>query len=127
MSYTKDQLLEQVTAELFALASGQTPNPDDTARIETRINATLAALAKTNAYYIPDSEEIDDAIFNALAEYLAQVCRPALLLPRDKAAERAAEDELRRIARMGTGTGQNLKVDPALMIHRRRSYFRIDT
>lgn len=123
MSYSKADLIEQTLAEVYALASGQTPNADDSARVEKRVDATLAALAKTNAYYIPDSDDIDDSIFNALVEYMAQVCRTSFNLPRDKQAELLAENELRRLARMGTGTGGPLRVDCALIPNRRRFYY----
>lgn len=124
MAYTKDELKEEVLGELFALGSGQAPSTEDAAWVEKRINSTFGALAKLNIIYLADADDIPDEAFNGLAAYMAEICGPKFGKPRNLAARQAAEDELRTIQRIGSGTGQPLRVDRALS-GRRRGYFRI--
>lgn len=125
MSQTKADLVREVLGELFSLASGQTPSAEDTAFVEQRIDPTLAALAARNVIYIADSDDIDDAKFDALVAYLTEICGPKFGRPRDAAAKAAAESELRTLQRIGKGTGQNLKTDPMLRTGARRWGYRI--
>ncbi|TCR65443.1 hypothetical protein [Bosea sp. BK604] len=118
MSQDKAALVREVLGELFSLASGQTPNADDTAWVEQRLDTTLAELARRNIIYIPDAESIEDAVFNALTAYLTEICGPKFGRPRDYGAKQAAEDELRTIQRIGRGTGAMLRVDKALLRRR---------
>ena len=120
MSQTKADLVREVLGELFSLASGQTPNADDTTWVEQRIDPTLAGLAKRNVVYIADSEDIADEVFNPLAAYLAEICGPKFGRPRNPVSQKMAEDELRTIQRIGKGTGQPLRVDVALRPRRFR-------
>lgn len=120
MAQDKAALVQEVLGELFSLASGQTPTTDDTAFVESRIDTTLAELAKRNVIYIPDPEAIEDEVFNALAAYMAQICGPKFGRARDFAAKQAAEDELRTIQRIGRGTGAMLTVDRAARVRRGR-------
>lgn len=122
MAYTRDDLKEEVIGELFALGSGQSPSVEDAAWVEKRIKSTFAALAQLNIIYLADADDIPDEAFNALAAYMAQICGPKFGRPRDHAAKKAAEDELRTIQRIGKGTGEPLKVDRALR-RPRRSYY----
>ncbi|SFJ54477.1 hypothetical protein SAMN05216304_109126 [Bosea sp. OK403] len=124
MSQTKADLVREVLGELFSLASGQVPSAEDTAFVEQRIDPTLAALAKRNVIYIPDAEEIEDEVFDALVAYLAQICGPKFGRSRDLAAKQMAEDELRTVQRIGSGTGRMLRIDRALVSRRHyRSIF----
>ena len=124
MSQTKADLVREVLGELFSLASGQTPSAEDTTWVEQRIDPTLAALAARNVIYIADSDDIDDAKFDALVAYLTEICGPKFGRPRDLAAKRAAESELRTLQRIGKGTGQNLKTDLMLRAGIRRLGYR---
>lgn len=119
MAYSRDDLKEEVIGELFALGSGQTPSVEDAAWVEKRINSTFASLAKLNIIYLADPDDIPDEAFNALAAYMAQICGPKFGRPRDYAARQAAEDELRTLQRIGSGNGEPLKVDRALLSRRR--------
>ena len=119
MAYTKSNLTEEVIGELFQLGSGQTPNAEDTAWVEARINATLAELAKLQIIYVPDAENVADEAFNGLVAYMTEVCGPKFGRPRDPAAKLAAENRLRAIQRMVTGTGQPMRVDLGLLPRRR--------
>lgn len=122
---SKEDLIREVLGELFSLASGQTPSTEDSAWVEQRINPTIAALARRNVIYIPEDDEIDDAIFDALVAYLTEICGPKFGRPRDAIAKKAAEDELRTLQRIGKGTGQNLKTDPILRAGARRWGYRV--
>lgn len=114
MAYVKADLTREVLGELFSLASGQTPNTDDTTWVEQRIDATLGSLAALNIFYLGDADDVPDAVFNSLTAYLAEVCGPKFGKPRDRAAMKAAENELRTLQRIGRGTGSMLKTDPML-------------
>jgi hypothetical protein len=122
MSQTQDALTTAVLEELGAVGSGQTASAEDTAAVEAKIEPTLADLATRNVIYIPDPNDIDDAAFNHLVPYLAEVCAPKFGRPTSFAAKQAAEDMLRIIARIGRGTGENLKVDRGLGVIGRRRY-----
>ena len=122
MAYTRSDLKEEVIGELFALGSGQSPSTEDAAWVEKRINSTFAALAKLGVIYLPDADDIPDEAFNALAAYMAEICGPKFGKPRNFAAREAAEEELRTIQRIGSGTGGPLKMDAALR-PRRRGFF----
>ncbi len=122
MAYTRDELKEEVIGELFALGSGQSPSTEDAAWVEKRINSTFAALARLDIIYLADPDDIPDEAFNALAAYMAEICGPKFGKPRNFAARQAAEDELRTIQRIGSGTGGPLRVDAALRPRRRGSY-----
>lgn len=119
MAYTKDQFKEEVIGELFALGSGQSPSVEDAAWVEQRINSTFGALARLNIIYLADATEIPDEAFNALVAYMAEICGPKFGRPRDYAAKKAAEDELRTVQRIGSGTGAMLMVDRAMTRRRR--------
>jgi hypothetical protein len=121
MAYVKADLTREVLGELFSLASGQTPNADDTTWVEQRIDATLATLAALNIFYIPDAEDVPDAAFNPLVTYLAEVCAPKFGRARDIQAQAIAEGQLRTLQRIGSGTGAMLTVDRALRPRRRFS------
>ena len=120
MAYTKSDLTREVLGELFSLASGQTPNSDDTTWVEQRIEATLAALSMLNIYYMSDADEVPDEAFNPLVTYLAEVCAPKFGRARDKAAQMMAENELRALQRIGSNSLnlQPLRVDTSLQLRR---------
>lgn len=114
MSQTQSALTTAVLEELGAVGSGQTAAAEDTAAVVAKITPSLIELATRNVIYIPDSNDIDDAAFNYLVAYLAEVCAPKFGRPTNQGAKQAAEDMLRTIARIGRGTGGNLSVDRAL-------------
>lgn len=119
MAYVKADLTREVLGELFSLASGQTPNSDDTTWVEQRIEATLATLSALNIYYIIDVDTVPDDAFNPLVTYLAEVCAPKFGRPRNDAAKMMAESDLRTLQRIGKGTGGTLRVDCGLSSRRR--------
>ena len=119
MAYVKADLTREVLGELFTLASGQTPNADDTTWVEQRIDATLASLAALNIFYLSDADTVPDAAFNPLAAYLAEICAPKFGRPRNEAAKAMAESQLRTLQRIGKGTGGMLRVDRGLTSRRR--------
>lgn len=121
MAQTKADLVREVMGELFSLASGQTVAADDQLWIEQRIQPTLDSLAGRNIVYVPDADDIDDAIFNHLAEYLALVCGPKFGRPRDRASMVFIEEQLRTFERVNRAPRPPLRVDRALLQRRRLS------
>lgn len=119
MAYAQSDIVREVLGELFALASGQTPNADDVTWVEQRVVSTLATLGSLNIIYLSDGESIPDAAVNPLVTYLAEVCAPKFGRPRDRAAMQMAEDQMRTLQRIGKGKGGVLELEPALLPRRR--------
>lgn len=119
MTQTKADLVREVMGELFALASGQGVAPEDQTWVEQRIETTLASLATRNICYVAGADEIDDAVFNHLADYLAQVCAPKFGRPRDRAAMVLIEEQIRTIERVNQAPKPPLRLDRALRPSRR--------
>lgn len=122
MSQTQDELTDAVLNKLAAVGSGQTASAEDIARVVRKIKPSLAILAGNHSAYIPDPDDIDDALFLPLTAYVAEVCAPDFGRPTDEAAKNNAEDEIRRLTRIGRGTGEPLKVDRGLAVIGRRRY-----
>jgi hypothetical protein len=123
MAYVKADLTREALGELFSLASGQTPNSDETTWVEQRIDGVLASLARRNIYYLADATDIPEEAFNALTTCVAEACAPKFGRPRDYAARQMAEEELRKIARMDRAPGAPLRIDPALLLRRNDSVY----
>lgn len=124
MSQTQTALINAVLEELGALGSGQVASAEDVASIQARISPTIQDLTARKIIYIPDTDTVPDEVFNHLAEYLTEICAPKFGRPQDKVAKQMAEDKLRVLQRIGTGTGDNLRVDAAL-VYGRRSVMRL--
>lgn len=118
MAYSQDDLIREVVAEVYGLASGQQPETEDAARVAARIPAALAEMGRLNIFYIPDGESVPDEAFNSVVTYIAQVLAPSFLQPRNQDAQDIAESKLRTLQRLGRGTGQMLRVDRALSSRR---------
>lgn len=125
MAYTQDDLIREVVAELFSLASGQPANAEDAARVQMRIPGAIAEMAGLNIIYIADGDSVPDAAFNATVTYIAEILGPNFGKPTDEAKKAAAEARLRTLQRIGKGTGQNLKTDSMLRAGARRWGYRI--
>jgi len=82
---TKRQLLERALEALGALASGQVAEVEDLARVERYLGPTVADLLRRDIYYIADTEEIEEDIFDDLALCLANTARHAFGLGNDPA------------------------------------------
>lgn len=120
MAYTQDDLIREVIAELFGLATGQPASTEDAARVELRLPGAIAELNGLNIIYIADGDSVPDAAFNATVTYIAEILGPNFGKPTDEAKKAAAESRLRTLQRIGKGTGQNLKTDRILRAGVRR-------
>lgn len=120
MAYTQDEIAREIVAEMFSLASGQPANPEDLARVNFRLPGVIAELNDLNIMYIFDANSVPDGAVNAFVTYAAQVLAPNFGLPTDEAKKTLAENKLRTLQRIGSGTGGPLKVDAALRQNRRR-------
>lgn len=125
MAYTQDDLVREVVAELFSLASGQPANAEDAARVALRIPGALAEMAGLNIIYIADGDSVPDAAFNATVTYIAEILGPNFGKATDEAKKSGAERRLRTLQRIGKGTGKNLTTDPALRAGARRQGYRV--
>jgi hypothetical protein len=83
---TQADLLQEVLENLGVLASGQTPELEDLARIKERLPSVVALLSQTEIVYIPDIENIPDAYFIPLAACVAYSCKQKFGLVADAAA-----------------------------------------
>lgn len=116
---TRADLIRETADEIFGLASGQPVRSEDSAKIDARIDATLAYLARIDVIYIASADEFEDEILNPLASYLADICRPKFRIPSDPARRAQAQEELSLVQRAGSGATVTLTVDSALTSRRR--------
>lgn len=95
---TRRQLIERAAEALGVLAAGQPVEVEDYARIDGYIDPTAADLIARDVYYIADTEEIPDSIFDDFAICVASTCRHAFGLSGNAelpAAALNAENKLR--------------------------------
>jgi hypothetical protein len=97
MARTRQDLISSVLEELGALGAGQTPDAEDVADIEKRLDSTFAELAARGVWYVQDDQVIDDAAYNALVAIVADMASPAYGQPRNAEAAMNAETRLRRL------------------------------
>ena len=114
MTQTKAQLILQTLQEMNVLGAGQDAPAEDYQAVEDRIQPLLDDLSARNVIYVPDVDAIDNSQFPYLVQLLAQFCSPKFEKQMDASVITFAENRLRTIARIGKGTGQNLRVDRAL-------------
>lgn len=97
MSKTRTDLVKRALEVIGVLAAGQNPEAEDVTVIDDNVEAILEELAADEIVYVPDIEDIDDAVFMALAVCVAGRMQDdfgAQLLP---GRVEAAEAKLRRI------------------------------
>jgi hypothetical protein len=95
MPRTRNDLILQVLENLNAVGAGQTPAPEDVATISNRIDTRLATLAFHGVVYVPDTDAIDDEVFDDLATLVAQSAAPAYGQAPDPEKAARAERSLR--------------------------------
>lgn len=104
---TREQLIEQVLDNLGVGAAGQAKAAEDTAKVDSLIDASFARLSALGIFDVPDSEEIQPEAFLALSNVVANDCAPSFALSGDErlaALARIAEGDLRMIVRAGSGS-----------------------
>lgn len=100
MAQNKAALIQEVIAELSALASGQSASADDIAFVESRVAPIVDELSKGRVITIANIEAIPDYAFPDLVRIVAEECAPKFLRPTDKAKLDAARSNLARLARL---------------------------
>lgn len=96
MSKTRLQLANRALDKLRIVGIGQSPEAEDTEKVNNVIDSFVEWLAN-DIYTIADVEEIDEAPFEWIADLLAWFCAPDFFKPRDLAAKALAEMELQKI------------------------------
>lgn len=125
---THEDLVTAIVEELEERGTGQPIAAEDAQKVRDALPIWFSDLLARNVIFQPIGDEIKDEQFGWLTKFIAwKLARPfGLGADQGLAADGLdAENKLRLLARINRGTGQNLKVDPALIIYRRRSYFRI--
>lgn len=100
MAQTKSALIQEVVAELSALASGQSASADDIAFVEARVAPIVDELSKGRVITIDNIEAIPDYAFPDLVRIVAEECAPKFLRPTDKAKLDAARASLAQLAHL---------------------------
>lgn len=74
MSKTRADLVSRALKFLGKLRAGQAPEAEDYQSVDDEIDPLLENLKFRNIVYVPDPDDIDDAIFQPLARRLAGEC-----------------------------------------------------
>jgi hypothetical protein len=95
---TRRDLVDEALGVLGVVGSGQSPEVEDVAKVNGKIDATIDDLRAQDVIYVPDYNEIDTEIFLDLATCVAGKCMADFGLandPRITAMAVAAENSLR--------------------------------
>jgi hypothetical protein len=116
---TRADLVREVLQDLSVLdAVTDAPTAEDAAAVVNRIGPILAELASAEVCYIAtptsDDDGIEDAYFEPLVDYLVEKLAKKFGGERNLERMDDAKARLRKLSRMGRGTGRMLTVDPAL-------------
>lgn len=95
---TRDELVDRALKKLLMIGAGQSPEAEDQETVDDMVDAVLADLAERGVVYVGNPEAIPVAIFEHLADCLAQAAAPDFGLPRDASVIAFAEGRLRVIA-----------------------------
>jgi hypothetical protein len=98
MAKTRRQLIDTVLGKAGILVPGQSPGDEIVSRVDGYIDPVFAELAALDYYYVsdgglpnpPSGGDIEDAAFNALADYVLGACAGELNLAGDPAIKVAA-------------------------------------
>lgn len=91
MPLTRINLANRALDKLFMVGSGQSPDPEDTLKVDGVIDSFAEFLSMTEVYTIADFEDIDVAAYEPLAMYLAWFCASDFKKPQDENMRAAAE------------------------------------
>lgn len=104
---------------LGTLEAGATPATEEAELISGPLSTILADLAARNVIYIGNPNAIEDQYFEPLVRYVAKLLGPDFGKDEDEAGVLRAERDLRKLARIGRGTGDTLRLDSSLLPQRR--------
>lgn len=68
---TRAELVIRALRKLLVVGSGQSPEDEDVELVDGVVDATLADLAARRVVYVANEDEIDVAVFEPLADILA--------------------------------------------------------
>ena len=101
MTKTRADLIAATLLLLNAIASGQTPEPEDYDTIDSLVDGKVAELNAQDIYFSSDTENFDEEYIDALATILADMAAPAYGQPRNPASR---ADAIARIRAMRPST-----------------------
>jgi hypothetical protein len=101
MSYTRLQLANRALVKMGVVGTGQSPEAEDTDKVDDIIDAVSAHLEAAQIYSIPDIDAIEDSAFEWVADFLAYTASPDFSLPVDEAKRLRAERMLKLITSSG--------------------------
>ena len=101
MSKTQTDLVVRVLQEIGVLAAGQNPAAEDVVLVTNSLQPVADELAADEIVYVPDLDDIDDAIFMSLAVCVASRLAGDFGATFDPMRNAEAEARLRRIGRNG--------------------------
>jgi hypothetical protein len=114
MAQTSAQLVSRVLSDLNAIGLGQDAEAEVSAEVSARITTILAELNARTVIYVQSADSIDDAIFEALVEYMVAKLGPSFGRPETPFMEiLLIEDRLKDIKRPAP-TKRTLSTDPML-------------
>jgi hypothetical protein len=116
MARTRSQFIESVLKRLNRLAAGQEAAAEDVEAVDALIDPTFAELMRLDVAYLPDSEHIDEALFNALVDVVAATAAPdfsvtAAELAANGVSRADAEERLRLLTRPMAAL-KNQRIEP---------------
>src|SRR5712671_2570874 len=96
---TRDDLVTQALINLKVIGSGQSPDADDGATVDGKIDGLFGELESRGIVSVPDDDAIPAEFFNPLAELLANECAPAFGMAKDAGMREDAEARLKIMTR----------------------------
>jgi hypothetical protein len=97
MPLTRTNLANRVLNKLMVVGSGQSPNAEDTQKVDDSIDSFADFLSAADIYTISDLADIDSAAFEWLADYLAFIMAPDFGVPQDDTKRDRADFMLKLI------------------------------
>lgn len=97
MPKTRTNLNTRALEKLFLVGAGQQAEAEDVAAVDNIFASFKAFIEAAEIYSIPDEDDIDEAAYEWLADYLAWFAAPGFSKPRDETTRQMAEYQLRRI------------------------------
>lgn len=97
MSKTREQLANRALDKLRIVGLGQSPEAEDTEKMDGIIDSFDAWVSSVHIYTIADIDEIEEDAFEWLADLLAWFGAPDFSKTREDAMKMTAERELNRI------------------------------
>lgn len=107
---TRAELVIRALRKLLVVGSGQSPEDEDVALVDEVVDSTLADLATRRVVYIANENEIDVAVFEWVADVLADNVAADFGKARNPAMVEYAEAKLKAIGAT-TPTREVLAVD----------------